>query len=128
MAVKAVAKPATPTANQGKIPAFGWKWQNDSKPWGCEARFARIRLEPGAEPTRFISCQRKEAEGGLSRVYDIKEKKVIATLVPSGPNADERFFDADFIEDTLVTVGGNGNSCVNVFNIKSKTHNGFYLP
>lgn len=62
----------------------------------------------------------------FGRVFDIQTGKPLCTLTPSGPSKSERFFDADFVGDTAVMVGGDENSCVNIFSLEKSSQTGFY--
>jgi len=107
------AAPATAGQQQPKITNFVWRWQRNSQPWPEQpgAGMDRFRLEDVAEPERLITSSR--AHSNVS-IFDIPSG---CKTVVFQPFTNDRIFDGDFLDDTLVTIGGDSTAIVGIYNI-----------
>jgi len=68
-------------------------------------------VEDVAEPERLVTSSRAHSNVAI---YDIASGRATAVFKPF---TGDRIFDGDFVDDTLVTIGGDGTAVVGIYKI-----------
>jgi hypothetical protein len=126
----AAAPPSAPLAVAGptKDQAFGFQWKNGARKWDSMPYTERVSVQHDANPRFLVAGTRNNEEEQV--VIDFSLGQVYAKIpyMKSGQNNGiGRFFDWDIDGDTVLAVGGDGNSVLQISSVSEAKGKHLYV-